>query len=65
MNFEVIFTPEAEEQIVNLHRYITEQAGQLVADGYTDSSLFCFFSEVGYNVFIFKIPSGIVFFYHL
>lgn len=52
MNFEVIFTPEAEEQIVNLHRYITEQAGQSVADGYTDSLIdyldgFCIFPERG------------------
>lgn len=39
MNFEIIFTPEAEQQIISLHRYITEQAGLPVADGYIDALL--------------------------
>lgn len=37
MEFEVIFTPEAEQQIVSLHRHISEQASPAVADGYIDT----------------------------
>lgn len=39
MDFEVIFTPEAEHQITRIHRYIVEQSSQTVADRYTDALL--------------------------
>ncbi|MDM8919074.1 type II toxin-antitoxin system RelE/ParE family toxin [Escherichia coli] len=39
MTFEVIITPEAEQQIINLHRYITEKAGGVSADNYATALL--------------------------
>lgn len=39
MNFEIIFAPEAEEQILSLHQYISEQANKMVADNYINSLL--------------------------
>ncbi|ELI7923491.1 type II toxin-antitoxin system RelE/ParE family toxin [Yersinia enterocolitica] len=39
MDYRVTFTPEAEQQIVDLHRYITEQSSQIVADGFIDALL--------------------------
>ncbi|EFN7269076.1 type II toxin-antitoxin system RelE/ParE family toxin [Escherichia coli] len=39
MTFEVIITPEAEQQIINLHRYITEKAGGVIADNYANALL--------------------------
>ncbi|XTZ40043.1 type II toxin-antitoxin system RelE/ParE family toxin [Salmonella enterica] len=39
MTYEVIITPEAELQIINLHRYITEKASQTTANSYTDALL--------------------------
>lgn len=39
MDYTVTFTPEAEQQIVDLHRYITEQSNQIVADGFIDDLL--------------------------
>lgn len=39
MDYEVIFTTEAEQQIISLHQYIAEQAGFSVADSYTDDLL--------------------------
>ena len=35
--FEVVFTPEAEEQLAELYRYIEENATAAVALGYTNS----------------------------
>ncbi|ECU9162029.1 TPA: type II toxin-antitoxin system RelE/ParE family toxin [Salmonella enterica] len=37
MDYTVIFSPEAEQQIVGLHRYIAERAGVPVADRFIDS----------------------------
>ncbi|EAP9802795.1 type II toxin-antitoxin system RelE/ParE family toxin, partial [Salmonella enterica] len=39
MTYEVIITPEAEQQIINLHKFITEKAGRIIADNYTDALL--------------------------
>lgn len=39
MTFEVIITPEAEQQIINLLRYITEKAGSVIADNYANALL--------------------------
>lgn len=39
MTFEVIITPEAEQQIINLHGYITEKAGSVIADNYANALL--------------------------
>ncbi|MCZ9075387.1 type II toxin-antitoxin system RelE/ParE family toxin [Escherichia albertii] len=39
MTYEVIITPEAEQQIINLHRYITEKAGNVIADNYANALL--------------------------
>ncbi len=39
MTYEVIITPEAEEQIINLHRYITEKAGNVIADNFANALL--------------------------
>ncbi len=39
MTYEVVITPEAEQQIINLHRYIAENASQAIADSYTDALL--------------------------
>ncbi|WP_145517803.1 type II toxin-antitoxin system RelE/ParE family toxin [Yersinia mollaretii] len=39
MDYIVTFTPEAEQQIVDLHRYITEQSSRVVADGFIGSLL--------------------------
>lgn len=39
MDYRVTFAPEAEQQIVDLHRYITEQSSQIVADGFIDALL--------------------------
>lgn len=42
MTLSVVFTPEAEEQLVNLYRYITRAASPETAGGYTDSIVtFC------------------------
>ncbi|MCT7039236.1 type II toxin-antitoxin system RelE/ParE family toxin [Salmonella enterica subsp. enterica serovar Pomona] len=39
MTYEVIITPEADQQIINLHKFITEKAGRIIADNYTDALL--------------------------
>ena len=39
MTYEVIITPEAEQQIINLHRYITQKAGNVIADNYANALL--------------------------
>ncbi|EGR9571017.1 type II toxin-antitoxin system RelE/ParE family toxin [Salmonella enterica subsp. enterica serovar Grumpensis] len=39
MDFEIIFTPEAEQQVISLHRYISEQSSPAVADGYIGALL--------------------------
>ncbi|MCT6427690.1 type II toxin-antitoxin system RelE/ParE family toxin [Escherichia coli] len=39
MTYEVIITPEAEQQIINLHGYITEKAGSVIADNYANALL--------------------------
>lgn len=39
MDYIVTFTPEAEQQIVDLHRYITKQSSRAVADAFIDSLL--------------------------
>ncbi|MCB1264095.1 MAG: type II toxin-antitoxin system RelE/ParE family toxin [Mycobacterium sp.] len=42
MNPEVVFAPEAEEQLVDLYRYITTAGSPEAADRYTDSIVaFC------------------------
>lgn len=39
MAYEVIITPEAEQQIINMHKYITENAGSVIADNYANTLL--------------------------
>jgi plasmid stabilization system protein ParE len=37
MNFRVVFTPEAEEQILALYRYIASEASPDIASRYTEA----------------------------
>jgi toxin ParE1/3/4 len=37
MSFRVVFTPEAEEQLLDLYRYIAEAASPDIAARYTDA----------------------------
>lgn len=37
MSFRVVFTPEAEEQFLDLYRYIAEAASPDIAARYTDA----------------------------
>ena len=37
MSHRVVFSPEAEAQLVNLYRYIGQQASQAIARRYTDA----------------------------
>ncbi len=37
MNYRVIFSPEAEEQLVALYRYIADAASSDIAAGYTEA----------------------------
>jgi toxin ParE1/3/4 len=37
MTYSVIFTPEAEEQLVTIFRYIAQAASPIIADRYTNA----------------------------
>lgn len=39
MSYKLIFSPEAEQQIIELHTYITREGGQLNADRFTGELL--------------------------
>ncbi len=39
MKLEVVFSPEAQEQLAELYRYIAEAASPAVAAQYTEASL--------------------------
>lgn len=42
MSYSVVFTPEAEEQLVELYRYITNEASPAVAENFTGAIVeFC------------------------
>lgn len=39
MQHTVVITPEAEAQIMELHKYLSVNAGSVIADGYTNALL--------------------------
>jgi toxin ParE1/3/4 len=41
MSYTVVFTPEAEAQLIQLYGYIAEQASPDIAAGFTDGIVAC------------------------